>query len=388
MGRPAGVTVRIVRNHDELRTLETAWSGLLARSVHSSLFLTWDWMSIWADVNVKPGRLCVVVVQQEGEMVAIAPLWVDHVSCGPVRARLLRFLGTGEACSDHLDLIVQRKQWDEWTRVIWDQLFGMLSTEWDCFEYSDVPAGSCVQRALVDLAEFDPRCPLYEFAGMTVCPYLTLSDSWDGFVSELSKSRRYAVKAARTQLAERGETRANLVTDSGMLAAEMQRLEALNSSIWKERGQAGSFATESFRDFHQRVSARLLERSQLFLCSLTCNDRYLGALYGYVHQGVLHNYIFSAERLEDRKLNVGDALLSYSIEAAIGMGCRELDFLRGAEPYQYLWTTLDRRNLTVRFYNRTLRGALWGACQSGRRGLKLLLAALRPVSRDAQRQAE
>lgn len=388
MNQAAGVSVRVIRNHMELRTLESAWSGLLSRSVHSSFFLTWDWMSIWADVNVLPGRLLIVVVEQDGEPVAIAPLWVDHTSWKNGRARVLRFLGTGEVCSDHLDLIVQRKQCDDWAGAVWEHLFGDLSGEWDLFEYSDVPAGSSVLKALLELAEHDPRCLSYEFSEMTVCPYLPLAGPWDRFVSELSKSRRYALKAARTQLAEQGAIQADLVTDSETLAIEMHRLEELNSRLWKERGQAGSFATSSFRTFHQQVSARLLVKSQLFFCILTSNKGYLGAMYGYCYQGVLHNYIFSAERLEDRKINVGDALLSYSIEAAIGMGCRELDFLRGAENYKYLWTSLDRRNLTVRFYNRTMRSALCGSHRFARRGLKMLLGALRPMRHDRPGHAE
>ncbi len=38
---------------------------------------------------------------------------------------------------------------------------------------------------------------------------------------------------------------------------------------------------------------------------------------------------------------------------AIATGSREFDFLRGSEEYKYRWTSTERRNPRIRFYNRT-----------------------------------
>jgi len=54
-------STRIIRTTEELRTLEAGWDALLAKSVHDSLFLTWDWVSTWAEVYVPPSGAAVVV---------------------------------------------------------------------------------------------------------------------------------------------------------------------------------------------------------------------------------------------------------------------------------------------------------------------------------------
>ena len=38
-------------------------------------------------------------------------------------------------------------------------------------------------------------------------------------------------------------------------------------------------------------------------------------------------------------------LTAHAIEQAIAEGCREIDFLRGQEPYKYGWGAVDRWNV-------------------------------------------
>jgi CelD/BcsL family acetyltransferase involved in cellulose biosynthesis len=37
--------------------------------------------------------------------------------------------------------------------------------------------------------------------------------------------------------------------------------------------------------------------------------------------------------------------MAHVIDQAVAAGCREIDFLRGREPYKYEWSAVDRWNV-------------------------------------------
>jgi CelD/BcsL family acetyltransferase involved in cellulose biosynthesis len=78
----------------------------------------------------------------------------------------------------------------------------------------------------------------------------------------------------------------------------------------------------------------------------------------------------SVEKSDMKRVNTGDLLLSQCMEEGIRRGCREFDFLRGAEPYKYRWTDTERRLLTVLIYNRKRAALLSLLVQNTSRSLK------------------
>lgn len=343
---------RVVRSLEELRELAGAWDDLLARSLNNNLFLTWDWISNWAKVYVTDGQLFVVAVYDREQLVAVAPFWIQRERCGRIcRTRTLRFLGVGEVCSDYLDVIVQETGYSKWLEEIWGRLFEHGS-EWDILEYGDAPSDSRALSEFWRFADEDHRCLSKAMSDTTVCPYMPLPDKPERLLRSLSRTRRYTVNHSRKSLSERGEIQVRFCEDAAQVSQELTRLKDLNTRSWQERGQSGSFATDDFVRFHFDLADSLLRLNRLLLCSLWVGDAYQGGFYGFVYRGVLYFYIMSVEKSDVKRVNAGDLLLSQCMEEGIRRGCREFDFLRGAEPYKYRWTNTDRRLLSVRIYNR------------------------------------
>jgi CelD/BcsL family acetyltransferase involved in cellulose biosynthesis len=352
------ISCRVIRTLDELQAFSDVWNPLLERSPNNTVFLTWEWISTWCKAYLKGDEPFVVVVECDGKLVAIAPLWRERVRvAGFVSVRRLRFLGTGDVCSDYLDVIADVDNHDEWLRAIWDQLFGPLRGEWDIWDYSDVPSDSRALARFYRWGDEDDRSMAREIVGMTVCPYMPLPKT--GLVGGLSKKRRYAVNHSRQLLEQQGALTFHHCLDPADVEPELRRLAELNTRIWTERGHKGSFATEEFGRFHSIIADEMLAKERLLLCSLWSGDRYLGAFYGFVYNRVLSYYIMSVEQGRESRANVGDVLLLACMEEAIRRGCCELDFLRGDEYYKYLWTRTDRRNITISFSNKTAGAALY-----------------------------
>jgi CelD/BcsL family acetyltransferase involved in cellulose biosynthesis len=270
-----------------------------------------------------------------------------------VRFNALRFLGWGEVCSDHLDVMVTGRETAEYTKRIWDGLFGALRGEWDVFEYYDAPVDSPVLGSFLALAREDKRCLNTEHTKETVCPYLVLPGSWDEFLDGCSGSRRYTITYSMKKLAEQGTLERRLCERLEDLTPFMDAFVSLHQKSWTARGKPGAFSSARFEAFHRRVAKDFFDKGVLFLCSFHLDGRHIGSFYGFQYDGTLSYYLLGVETNPVKKVKTGTAVIGQCIEQAIRRGCREFDFLRGAEEYKYRWTSTDRRNANVRFYNRT-----------------------------------
>lgn len=81
-------------------------------------FFQWSWMANWFRYLGTDLKLAVLVaVDEYDNWIGIAPWCIDDTS--PF-SRKLRFLGSGTACSDYLDLIVADANYPEFSRLVVD----------------------------------------------------------------------------------------------------------------------------------------------------------------------------------------------------------------------------------------------------------------------------
>jgi len=107
------------------------------------------------------------------------------------------------------------------------------------------------------------------------------------------------------------------------------------------------------------VARDFLAKGVLFLRSFSLDGKAIASFYGFEYGGTLYYYLLGARVNPAKRVKTGTAVLGYCIEEAIARGCREFDFLRGSEEYKYRWTSAERRNPRVRFYNRTGRAVAY-----------------------------
>src|SRR5207237_1286860 len=171
---PAPMTapeVTVIRDPARLPTLDGEWDDLLARSASDTVFLTWDWLRTWYEIYGAEVEPCVVLVREDGRLLAAAPLKLEARRLYGLRVRQLEFIGTGRAvCPDFLDLVIEAGREAELARV----LLGALRSEpgWDRIALSDLPASSPVREPLEAPMTAAPLRPFLQVD--RTCPYLTL----------------------------------------------------------------------------------------------------------------------------------------------------------------------------------------------------------------------
>lgn len=375
--------VEIKRQPNDFHQLAPIWDDLLSRSSTNSLFLTHEWLSCWMTTYLRSYPLFLVLVFEDTRLVGIGPFYLQPRGYfGLITLRELRVLGAGEACPDHLDLLVDAQAAPEAARAIWHTLWRELRNEWDVIRCDAFDAHSTALAVFQKLSGDQPLCAASEVAEITACPFIPIEGDFRAVMNRLGSKTRYNAGKSRRILEEKGNLVFEACTREEDRAAFMSMLIDLHQRTWQARGLPGAFARPSFRQFHEMISQRFLAKGQLGLYVLRLDDTPLAATYGFDYCGVHYGYLMGMRTAVDPKVSMGHLIMAYMVEAVSERGCREFDMLRGDEPYKYHWTRFERRDLTVVFIRSSARSIIYLAL----RGIRQVVRAI--VKRLIARPAE
>ncbi|MBI3941072.1 MAG: hypothetical protein HY315_09570, partial [Acidobacteria bacterium] len=85
----AGLRTRRLAGFDDPAFGPDRWNRLLARGPTNVVHLTWQWQRAWWE-TLGRGTLLLVAAEQDGDIIAVAPLYVDE--------GMVFFVGSGESC--------------------------------------------------------------------------------------------------------------------------------------------------------------------------------------------------------------------------------------------------------------------------------------------------
>jgi CelD/BcsL family acetyltransferase involved in cellulose biosynthesis len=147
------------------------------------------------------------------------------------------------------------------------------------------------------------------------------------------------VKSARKKIQKLGRIRVE-VAKRETLDELLEALFRLHETRWSEAGQAGVFANEQVRCFHQRVAPVLLDKGVLRLYGLRLNGQIIASLYALFEKEIAYCYLQGFDPAF-AEVSPGAQILAAVIEDAIHERKTAVDFLRGREAYKYAWGARD-----------------------------------------------
>jgi CelD/BcsL family acetyltransferase involved in cellulose biosynthesis len=309
--------------------LRSEWDNLLTRS-GGSVFQSWEWLHTWWQ-HLGRGRLWILALRRGPELRGLAPLFVARYP--GTLLRRVGFLGTGAA--DYLQFLVDADIQEYGHAQL---LAGIAAARhaWDFCDFQQIPEASQLAAMVAPAGLHSER-----FVQET-CPYLALPTTWEEFAAGLGKKLRSNLGYCRRRL-ERDFQVEWATAGAGDLTRCMERFFALHQRRWNRRWLPGAFAGQRARGFHLSAAALLLDRGWLRLHVLRLNGREEAALYCFGQGGRGYYYLGGFEP-ELARYSLGTLLTGRAIELAIGEGAVEFDFLRGDEPYKYIWGAANREN--------------------------------------------
>jgi CelD/BcsL family acetyltransferase involved in cellulose biosynthesis len=333
------VYFRCIDNLCELEQYRGAWDAL----AEGCVFRGWSWLSTWwRHYGHRGGRrelrvyLAFNAISAEPEsLVGVLPCYVE-VSWS--QGRVLRLLGDGEVCSDHLGLLAAPGSADEAAAAIATHL--AASDEWDLLDLSAVDDDYVATTKLLDGLALNDCMTSRLLADR--CWVIDLPTTWEEFLALQSKSHRKQLRQLDARVLQLESTRWKLITSPDDFATAWSTLVDLHQRRRKSLGEPGCFASRTWAAFHWEVAQKLLAEGRLRLSVLELDGRAIAAEYHLA--GTRTTYAYQGGLDPDRRAEEPGQLSTIcSIKQAIAEGHAHFDLLRGDEPYKAHWRATPRQ---------------------------------------------
>lgn len=317
-----------------------------------------DWNYSWWKSFQKMGDLHLITFEQAGEVVGLAPFFVDRWF-GLSR---LRFLAAGDVCSDYIDIICDPAHYElcaaSFAQYIRAMNFDMVELE--CTKgnrLAQLLSPQLEDNYRIDQREAEPTWRL------------DLPKSWEEFVSSTKSSLRRKIKKAVRRI-DSGEIEISSTADGLDLDSAFKVLEQLHTQRFNSMDKPGVFADDRFTDFLNASAKELCSRGKCEIVVAAKNGKpFATQIYFEGKEGF--QFYQSGCDPDTMKLEPGHLMFTFMVRRAIERGDHVFDFLRGNEPYKLFWGASPHSQWKVRMISRsTLPTLAFKTIEIGRRFLR------------------
>jgi CelD/BcsL family acetyltransferase involved in cellulose biosynthesis/glycosyltransferase involved in cell wall biosynthesis len=333
------VSLELLPDIASLDRIREAWSRLWERTPGATPFQSPAWLIPWWR-HLGEGQLLTLACRDgSGQLVSLAPMYIYTKPGSNVRELFL--LGTGTTdCLGGLFL-------PGWERLAASAIVRYLASHadrWDVCDWQQLRAGSPMLLAPL------PEGWQEQVVGCEPCPVLALPDSVERLGDALPPNVAQNLRYYRRRAGRRGKVEVQRASQDS-LEAFYDAFLSLHRKRWLSRGCPGVLDDARVQAAHRDSLPGLLRDRTLRLLALRLDGRIIAALFGLAdrERGGRFYYYLGGFDPAFADLSPGTLLIGSAIEQAIGDGAASFDFLRGGEPYKYLWGAKDDAMFRRRF---------------------------------------
>jgi CelD/BcsL family acetyltransferase involved in cellulose biosynthesis len=284
------------------------------------IFATREWLETWWDHYGGGRRRLIGLVQRDGAVVAIVPLYFWKSRGVPV----LRFIGHGQG--DELGPVS--------APLTNSGAVAAVAAAVDRLPLRRYLLLAEQMRGDGRFGELAGAHELYRQSSLVLQPP---GGTWDSFVQSRGRNFRQQIRRFPRKLSESGDVVYRLSNDPRRLQDDLETLFRLHEMRWRSPDTPFLNASSFHRDF-ALVACR---KGWLRLWILDVNGEPAAASYGFRFTGRESFYQVGRDPRLHRQ-NVGFVLLAHNIEAALDDGVKECRLLRGDSDYKFRFATSDR----------------------------------------------
>ena len=345
------MNIQRITNLDDLRHYRQRWDELAGDCV----FRSWTWLTTWwehygegrqlyvllafADKTApacQPTTTCTDTPNQGAthlrpdQLAAILPCYLEH---NFARGQVLRLIGDGEVCSDHLDLLANPAEAGLASQQMARYLFENAE-QWDTTQFTAIGAASPGLGLLTDeLSALG--CHVIRTPNEN-CWSVPLPEDWEAFLALQSKSHRKQLRRLEKRVLANDQAVWHLVKNPTDFAVAWPILIDLHQRRRISLGEPGCFASERWANFHRDVARQFLVEGKLRLSWLAISGQPIAAEYHFAGENVTSAYQGGVDpnRLDEEP---GRLSMIRTFQHAIREGHQQFELLRGDEPYKAHW---------------------------------------------------
>jgi len=337
-----GWRVEPVETFEAWAALAGRWNGLLDASRSRSVFLTYEWLSAWAETYLGPRRrLWILAVYDGDELAGLAPWYLERGRAFPVR--YVKFLGSPEAGADHLDVFAKPGSEGEVAEAL--AAFLRRSKAWDALWLSQIRADSLFLFHWSRVG--DETGGRTDTTITTHAPCLRLPGSVEDLEALLTPKRRKQFRQHSQRLAEIPGFAISQARDGEL----SEKLEAF-FKLYGGRGLSLCDRPDILLGFLKRFQAKALGKGWFRMDWYTVGDRLVAGHVHFWYGRTLSGYLIAVDRSFQPTVSLGKLIIWRCLLGSVRAGLEVYDFLRGRETFKFHFAA-DVRALCLMVSGRT-----------------------------------
>jgi len=324
-------------------------------------------------------ELYTLAVESAGAPIALLPCYISRSRSA---GRIVRFLGSGEACSDYMGPLCQPGAEEAAITELADWLAeagckpGRDCDRWDVLHLTGVDASDPLMAMLIEKLRARGLSAVSRSKERSW--RISLPATWDGYMELLSKSHRKQLRQWQRRAFESGQVQLCTVQTQADVERGWNNLTSLHQRRMQSLGKPGCFASPTYTEFHRAATHELFTAGMLRLHWIEMAGKPIAAEYHLAGSDTVFAYQGGVEP-DALEHEPGRLATMATLQLAIADGYQGFDFCRGDEPYKAHWRAEPRESLEWRVVSNhpaaRLRHGVWAAGESARqivkRGLSL-----------------
>jgi CelD/BcsL family acetyltransferase involved in cellulose biosynthesis len=319
------ICVRVIESTGEWQAIAPEWSALVDRCPGATPFQRPEWLLPWWR-SWGSGELFVLEFRIEGRLAGLMPMFI-HPWNGCRQVTL-----AGNGMTDFLGLIAEQERAMQCANLAFETV-ARNRERWDLCDWQDLAANSTLLTASPFGLEVWPIPHEY-------CTRTKLPGNAEELNEKLPHGLRRSIRVARRRLERSSDLRfeTECHDDHAEIAHE---LIALHERRWAIQGGPESMLdTARAQAFLIEAVQQMAGSGRLRMYTMRYDGQRIAIVFGVLDRARLFGYITGFDPAYAR-FSPGSLVLDYAMREAIGEGARSWEFLRGREPYKYLWGAED-----------------------------------------------
>ncbi|GAB4509838.1 MAG: GNAT family N-acetyltransferase [Sulfuricaulis sp.] len=352
-------SIQVINTLEGFETLRNDWDKLLSRTEQAKVFSSWEWQYHWWQNYGEHRALRLLVAKNKTNVVGILPLYAQSINFLQfIPLSILRLIGTGgDTSPDYLGPLLEPGKEQQICLAFCEFILHEMTT-WDVLNFTDIPHEGTFAMTLSNMCMRERLA--YDNSAISIIPIVRLPATWEDYLSNLHRDKRYRVRKLRRKLTEAFSVNFHVWDSKEKLDEVIDQLIRLHHLRWQDSKQSDSFASPEYVGFHRDAIKSCFDRDWIRLYCLTLNDQMVAIYYCYrFNNEVLYFQSGFDPAFED--FVPGQVLLGFAVEHAINEGNKVFDLLKGQYRYKTEWANDSRKTCDLSVYRGNFSGQAYFA---------------------------
>jgi CelD/BcsL family acetyltransferase involved in cellulose biosynthesis len=359
---------------DSFIDLRQEWEVLIDEAQIPHPFLSHVWLrSWWESFGTESGELRIIVIREDGHLVAAAPLVLRRTRLFGIPVRTLESIYNAHTPRFEFPLCTEHQA--EVYALLWKTMAGISC---DAIILKQFPEGTGALKSLQNSADAAGW-----FSGKAQGarqPYIVFDEDPQSLLRQVKSKQRYNLRSRLKSLSRLGEVQLEQITEPAQIEAALRDGLELEAAAWK--GEAGTAIASDphVESFYSQLAYGMAELGCLRLLFLKLDGRRIAFDY-IIGDGKTAFGIKIGYDPQYRTYAPGHTLTWLGLQDACERGYTEYDFLGDDDPWKLAWTRDIRLHTWLFLFRPGARGWLLNTLKFRLVPLSKQLRARLPVRR-------